>query len=55
VVLIEIKGAGRESWWTHTVNNLPNYFLIFSFNRFAESLKRDGNTKINAKVTKEKP
>jgi len=41
VVLIEIKGAGRESWWTHTVNNLPKYFLIFSFfNGFAEFEKR---------------
>jgi len=55
VVLIEIKGVGRESWWTHTVNNLPKYFLIFIFfNRFVD-FKRDGNTKINAKVTKEKP
>jgi len=55
---LKLRGQAGKVWWTHTVNNLPKYFLIFSFfNGFAEfvSLKRDGNTKINAKVTKEKP
>jgi len=52
---LKLRGQAGKVWWTHTVNNLPKYFLIFSFfNGFAEFEKR-WKYLINAKVTKEKP